>query len=47
MDSDNAEIGYYRPLSNYNIGKKSEAISRKYFTELIALSNEKFKQQYE
>ena len=38
---------YYRPVSNYNIGKKSEMISRKYFNEEIALSNKTFKEQYE
>ena len=40
-------MGYYRPLSNYNIGKKAEAISRKHFSEEIALSNQEFKKQYE
>ena len=26
-------MGYIRPVSNYNIGKKSEFYSRKYFDE--------------
>lgn len=26
-------MGYIRPVSNYNIGKKSEFYSRKYFEE--------------
>jgi len=26
-------MGYIRPVSNYNLGKKSEFYSRKYFTE--------------
>ncbi len=38
---------YYRPISGYNIGKKSEFISRKYFNELIALNNKDFNQQYD
>ncbi len=30
-----------------NVGKKSEAISRKHFNEQVALSNKEFKEQYE
>jgi anaerobic ribonucleoside-triphosphate reductase len=26
-------MGYHRPVSSFNIGKKSEAKERKYFTE--------------
>jgi len=26
-------MGYFRPVSQYNIGKKSEFAERKYFTE--------------
>lgn len=26
-------MGYFRPLSEFNLGKKSEFFSRKYFTE--------------
>ena len=38
-------MGYYRPLSNFNIGKKAEYISRKHFKECIN-ANSKFTQQY-
>ena len=32
-------MGYHRPISGYNVGKKSEFAERKYFKE--PLSNEK------
>ena len=32
-------MGYIRPVSNYNLGKKSEFYSRKYFDEKIDNSN--------
>lgn len=38
-------MGYHRPVSHYNIGKKSEHISRKHFCEQVA-ANEMFCQQY-
>lgn len=40
-------MGYYSNIDLMNIGKKSEAISRLNFSEAVALSNNKFKQQYE
>lgn len=40
-------MGYYRPLSQMNIGKKSEFISRKCFSENVSLSNKEFNLQYE
>lgn len=40
-------MGYYSLLDNMNIGKKSEMISRKYFSEQVALSNKDFIQQYD
>ncbi|OGH68280.1 MAG: hypothetical protein A3I29_03545 [Candidatus Magasanikbacteria bacterium RIFCSPLOWO2_02_FULL_44_11] len=32
-------MGYHRPLSHFNIGKKSEHISRKHFTECTAANS--------
>ena len=29
-------MGYFRPVSQFNIGKQSEYAERKWFTELIA-----------
>lgn len=40
-------MGYYRPISGYNIGKKSEYVNRVFFSEQVALSNKTFKEQYE
>ena len=39
---------YMRPVANYNIGKKTEFYSRKYFTEekVDARKNRGFNQQY-
>lgn len=34
-------MGYCRPVSNFNAGKKSEFKERKYFTEEKAMQNEK------
>ncbi len=34
-------MGYHRPVSHFNIGKKSEHYSRKHFTEVRA-ANSKF-----
>ena len=28
-------MGYYRPMANFNIGKRQEAREREYFTEQI------------
>ncbi len=39
-------MGYYRPVSFYNDGKKSEFYSRKFFVEDICLNNKKFNEQY-
>jgi hypothetical protein len=39
-------MGYHRPLSNYNKGKKSEFISRKYFTQ-TAVANHQFNENYQ
>jgi len=38
-------MGYLRPVSNYNIGKKSEFYSRKYFDEKI-VDNSDFIRKY-
>lgn len=38
-------MGYHRPVSGYNIGKKSEHVSRKHFTE-AAVANHKFNEAY-
>lgn len=32
-------MGYHRPTSSFNKGKKSEAAERKYFTECSALNS--------
>ena len=37
-------MGYYRPVSQFNIGKKSEFYSRNYFKEKN--QNEKFNEKY-
>lgn len=39
-------MGYHRPVSHFNIGKKAEHYSRKHFTETVAANNE-FCQKYE
>lgn len=38
-------MGYLRPVSNYNIGKKSEFYSRKYFDEKT-IDNSEFINKY-
>lgn len=38
-------MGYHRPVSHFNIGKKSEHYSRKHFTECRA-ANSQFIQRY-
>ena len=38
-------MGYHRPVSHFNIGKKSEHYSRKHFVECIA-DNLNFNQTY-
>lgn len=38
-------MGYFRPVCNFNVGKKSEHYQRKHFTEVIAANNE-FAQKY-
>ena len=38
-------MGYFRPVTSFNIGKKSEHMSRKHFQE-IQSSNSKFCKQY-
>lgn len=40
-------MGYHRPISGYNIGKKSEFLSRKYFNQETSLANELFIKEYE
>jgi len=37
-------MGYHRPVSSFNIGKKSEFYSRNYFKE--SQGNQKFIQRY-
>lgn len=32
-------MGYYRPVSEFNVGKKSEVASRMYFSEYKAANN--------
>ena len=32
-------MGYYRPVSEFNIGKKSEHVERMYFSENKTLNN--------
>ena len=38
-------MGYHRPVSHFNTGKKSEHYSRKHFTECI-VANQVFAAQY-
>lgn len=38
-------MGYHRPVSHFNIGKKAEHYSRKHFTETVA-ANHEFCQKY-
>ena len=38
-------MGYHRPVSNYNRGKKSEHYSRKHFEECV-LANKEFMKRY-
>lgn len=38
-------MGYFRPVSHFNVGKKSEHYSRKHFVE-CATANESFVAQY-
>lgn len=38
-------MGYHRPVSHFNIGKKAEHMSRKHFVECIA-ANQEFQVQY-
>ena len=38
-------MGYFRPVSHFNVGKKAEHYSRKHFTEVIA-SNSLFVKLY-
>ncbi len=33
-------MGYHRPVSHFNIGKKSEHYSRKHFEECVAANSE-------
>lgn len=32
-------MGYHRPVSHFNIGKKSEHVSRKHFQECVAANS--------
>ncbi len=38
-------MGYHRPVSNFNVGKKSEFYSRKSFSE-VCTANSKFMKKY-
>jgi hypothetical protein len=38
-------MGYHRPVSHFNTGKKAEHFSRKHFTECVA-ANSEFCDQY-
>ena len=33
-------MGYHRPVSHFNVGKKAEHYSRKHFLETIAANND-------
>jgi len=33
-------MGYHRPISHFNIGKKAEHISRKHFRECVAANSQ-------
>lgn len=35
-------MGYHRPMSHFNVGKKSEFVSRKAFLESVLVSNQEF-----
>lgn len=39
-------MGYHRPVSHFNIGKKSEHYSRKHFTA-VAAANSQFIMRYQ
>lgn len=39
-------MGYHRPVSHFNTGKKAEHMSRKHFTECAA-ANSAFVQKYQ
>lgn len=40
-------MGYIRPVQNYNLGKKSEFYSRKYFSKKkLELDNQEFIKKY-
>lgn len=39
-------MGYHRPVSHFNTGKKAEHMSRKHFRECVA-ANTEFMKQYE
>jgi len=39
-------MGYHRPVSQFNIGKKAEHYNRKQFEEVVA-ANHLFSQQYD
>lgn len=38
-------MGYHRPVSHFNIGKKAEHYSRKHFVECVA-DNQAFTEKY-
>jgi hypothetical protein len=38
-------MGYHRPVSHFNVGKRSEHMSRKHFQEVIA-ANRDFVNKY-
>ena len=42
----NRVMGYHRPVSQFNRGKKSEFYSRKYFQAHIDDSNDSFNKQF-
>ncbi len=33
-------MGYHRPVSHFNVGKKAEHMSRKHFQEVVAANRE-------
>lgn len=38
-------MGYHRPVSNFNIGKKAEHMNRKHFVECV-MANNSFNDKY-
>lgn len=39
-------MGYYRPVSHFNVGKKAEHMSRVHFQEEVCMNNSAFCEEY-